>query len=73
MLTLGDSIVSDIEKNIISRQWKKVKVKYYLAEIIECMYGYIKPLLNKCPTNIIWHIGTKKTVNETSMKVLDKF
>ena len=37
MLTLGDSIVSDIEKNIISRQWKKVKVKYFLAEIIEGM------------------------------------
>ena len=36
------------------------------------MYDYIKPLLKKCPKNIILHIGTNNTVNDTSRIVLDK-
>ena len=39
---------------------------------IEDMYDYITPLLKKCPKNIILHIGTHNTVNETSRIVLDK-
>ena len=35
------------------------------------MYDYITPLLNKCSKNIILHIGTNNTVNETSRIVLD--
>ena len=36
------------------------------------MYDYIKPLLRKCPDNIILHVGTNNTVNEPSKMVLDK-
>ena len=36
------------------------------------MYDYIKPLLRKCPKNIILHIWTNNTVNDTSRIVLDK-
>ena len=36
------------------------------------MYNYNKPLLKKCPKNIILHIGTKNTVNDTLRIVLDK-
>ena len=36
------------------------------------MYDYLKPLLKKCPKNIILHIGTNNTVNDTSRIVLDK-
>ena len=35
-------------------------------------YDYIKPLLKKCPKNIIQHIGTNSTVHDTSRIVLDK-
>ena len=36
------------------------------------MYYYIKPLLKKCPDNIILHVGTNNTVNESSKVVLGK-
>ena len=36
------------------------------------MYYYIKPLLKKCPDNIILHVGTNNTVNEPSKMVLHK-
>ena len=71
-LIVGDSIASGIEENRISRQWRKVKVKSFPGATIEDMYDYIKPLLKKCPKNIILHIGTNNTVNDTSRIVLDK-
>ena len=71
-LIVGESIVSGIEENTKSRQWRKVKVKSFPGTTIEGMYDYIRPLLKKCPKNIILHIGTNDTVNETSKIVLDK-
>ena len=71
MLIVGDSIVSGIEENRISRQWRKVKVKSFPGATIEDMYDHIKPLLKKCPKNIILYIGTNNTVHDTSRIVLD--
>ena len=39
---------------------------------IMIMYDYIKPLLKKCPDNIILHVGTNHAVNESSKVVLGK-
>ena len=36
------------------------------------MHDYIKPLLKKCPDNIILHVGTNNTVDESSKVVLGK-
>ena len=36
------------------------------------MYDYINPLLKICSKNILLHIGTNNTVNETSRIILDK-
>ena len=47
-------------------------MKFFPGATIEDMHDYIKPLLKKCPKNIILHIGTNNTVNETSRIVLDK-
>ena len=71
-LIVGDSIVSGIEENRKSCHWKKVKVKSFPGATIEDMYDYIKPLLKKCPKNIILHIGTNNTVHDTSRIVVDK-
>ena len=71
-LIVCDSIVSGIEENKISRQWRKVKVKSFPGATIKEVYDYIKPLLKKFPKNIVEHIGTNSTVNETSRIVLDK-
>ena len=70
-LIIGDSIVSGIEENRISRQWRKDKVKSFPGATTEDMYDYIEPLLKKCPKNMILHIGTNNTVNETSRIVLE--
>ena len=51
---------------------RQVKVKSFLGATIEDMYDYVKLLLKKCPKNIILHIGTNNTVNDTSRIVLDK-
>ena len=71
-LIMGDSIVSGIEENRISRQWRKFKVKSFPCATIEDMDDYIKPLPKKCPKNIILHTGTNNTVNDTSRIVLDR-
>ena len=47
-------------------------MKSFPGATIEDMYDYIKPLLKKCPKNIILHIGTNNTVNDTSKTVLEK-
>ena len=47
-------------------------MKSFPGATIEDMYDYIKPLLKKCPKNIILHIGTNNTVHDTSRIVLDK-
>ena len=72
MLIINDSTISGIEENKILLLWRKVKVKSFPDATIEDMYDCIKPLLKKCPKNIILHIGTNNTVNETSRIVLDK-
>ena len=71
-LIVDDSIVFDIEENKISCQWRKVKLESFPVATIENRYDYIKPLLKKSPKNIILHIETNNTVNETWRIVLDK-
>lgn len=61
-LLVGDSILSGIEENRTSCQWIKVKVKSFPGATVEDMCDYIKPLLKKCPKNIIapWHKEHRK-------------
>ena len=48
-LIVVGSIVSGIEENRISRQWRKVKMKYFPGATIEDICDYINPLFKKCP------------------------
>ena len=59
-------MLSGIDKRSISKRDRKVKVKNLPGATIDDMYDYIKPLLNKCPDNIILHVGTNNTINESS-------
>ena len=61
-----------IDKRRISKRDRKVEVKNFLGAVIDDMYDYVKPLLKKCPDNIILHVGTNNTVNESSKEVLGK-
>ena len=65
-------MLSGIEERRIAKRKRKVKVKNFPGATIDDMYDYIKPLLKKCPDNIILHVGTNNTVNEPSKIVLGK-
>ena len=65
-------MLSGIEERRISKRDRKVKVKNITGATIDDMYDYIKPLLKKCPHNIILRVGTNHTVNEPSKIVLEK-
>ena len=71
-LIVGESMFSGIEERRISKRDRKVKVKNFPGATIDDMYDYIKPLLEKCPDNIILHVGTNNTVNEPSKILYQK-
>ena len=70
-LIVGDSRLPGIDERRISKKDRKVKVKNFPGGTIDDMYDYIKPLLKKCP-DIMLHVGTNITVNESSKVVLGK-
>ena len=71
-LIVDDSMWPGIDKRRISKRDRKVKIKNFPGATIDDMYDYVKPMLKKCPDNIILHVGTNNTVNESSKEVLGK-
>ena len=66
------SMLSGTDERRISKRDRKVKVKNFPGATIDNTYDHIKPLLKKCPDNILLHVGTNNTVNESSKVVLAK-
>ena len=64
-LIVGDSMLAGIEQKRISGN-RNVKLRIFPGAFTHDMYDYLKPLLKKNPDNIILHIGTNNSVNETS-------
>ena len=71
-LIVDNSKLSSIDERRISKNDRKVKVKFFPGATIEDIYDYIKPLLKKCTDNIIFHVGTDNMVNESSKVALGK-
>ena len=71
-LIVDDSMWPGIDKRRISKRDRKVKIKKFPGATVDDMYDYVKPMLKKCPDNIILHVGTNNTVNESSKEVLGK-
>ena len=63
-------MLSGIEERRIAKRNRKVKAKIFSGATINDMYDYIKPLLKKCPDNIMLHVGTNNTVNECTINEL---
>ena len=61
-------MLSGIDERKISKKDRNVKVKNFPGATIDDMYDYIKPLFKKCPDNIILHVRTNNTVNESSIQ-----
>ena len=56
----------------ISKWERKVKVKNFLGATIDGMYDYIKALLKKIPADMMSHVWTNNSVNESSKVALGK-
>ena len=67
---VDDSMLSGIDEKTFSKTDRKITVKNFLWATINDMYEYIKPLLKKCPDNIILHLETNNKVNESPKVVL---
>ena len=70
-LIVGDSMLAGIEQKRISGN-RSVKIRIFPSGTTHDMYDYLKPLLKKNSDNIILHIGTNSSVNETSRDILNE-
>ena len=71
-LIVGDSMISGIDETGISRKGRVVKVRPFSGATIEDMYDYLKPMLRKCPENVILRVGTNNAAREPARIVFDK-
>ena len=71
-LIVGDSMIAGVNETMISRKGRVVKVRPFSGATIEDMYDYLKPILKKCPDNIILHVGTNNAAREPPRVVFDK-
>ena len=69
---VADSMLSGTVERRISKWERKVKVKNFLGATIDGMYDYIKPLLKKIPADMMSHVWTNNSVNESSKVALGK-
>ena len=70
-LIVGDSMISGIDQQRLLVKGRIVKVGSFPGATINDMYDYIRPLLKKAPDNVILHVGTNDTPNNTSRAILD--
>ena len=65
-------MITGVDETMISRKGRVVKVRSFSGATIEDMYDYLKPILKKCPDNIILHVGTNNAAREPAKTVSDK-
>ena len=70
-LIIGNSMISGLDEKRMSSNGS-VKVRSFPGARIEDMTDYIKPLLKKCPSKVILHIGTNNAVSDNSRMIIDK-
>ena len=49
-----------------------VKVRIFRGATIDDMEDFLKPYLKCSPTNIILHVGTNNTINDSASVILNK-
>ena len=65
----GDSMLHEIDENRLSgAKLRSVKVRIFRGATINDM----KPYLKRSPTNIILHVGTNNSINDSSSVILNK-
>ena len=62
----GDSMLHEIDENRLSEaKSNSVKVRIFRGATIDDMKDFLKPYLKRSPTNIILHVGTNNSINDS--------
>ena len=66
-------MLHEIDKNRLSgAKPNSVKVRIFRGATIDHMKDFLKPDLKQSPTNIILHVGTNNSINDSSNVILNK-
>ena len=72
-LITGDSVLYEIDENRLSgAKPNSVKVRIFRGATIDDMKDFLKPYLKRSPTNLILHVGTNNSINDSSSVILNK-
>ena len=69
-LIAGDSIISNVCERRLSRKNSYVKRRVFPGATVRDMYHCLLPLLEKKPSNIIYHVGTNDTSSKPPEEIL---
>ena len=70
-LIVGDSIINGVIEERINKKDRPVKVRNFPGATVADMEHYLIPIIQKKPSNIIFHVGTNDATNLPSRTVLD--
>ena len=66
-------MLHEIDENRLSgAKPNSVKVRIFRGATIDDMKDFLKPYLKRSPTNIILHVGTNNSINDSSSVILNK-
>ena len=66
-------MLHEIDENRLSgAKPNSVKVRVFRGATIDDMKDFLKPYLKRSPTNIILHVGTNNSINDSSSVILNK-
>ena len=69
----GGFQLREIDENRLSEaKPNSVKVRIFRGATIDDMKDFLKPYLKRSPTNIILHVGTNNSINDSSSVILNK-
>ena len=71
ILIASDSMFNGLDEGRLRNNGKNVKLRCFRGSTVLDMYHYLYPLLQKCPTYLILHVGTNDCVVRTSSQVRD--
>ena len=67
-------MLHEIDENRLSGgKPNSVKVRVFRGATIDDMEDFLKPYLKSSPTNIILHVGTNNSINDSASVILNKF
>ena len=72
-LNAGGSMLHETDKNRLSgAKPNSVKTRIFRGATIDDIKDFLKPYLKRSPTNIILHVGTSNSINDSSSVILNK-